>query len=196
MTRAALLMAGLVAAALAAPAGAALKEGDTAPEFEAPAALAGKGYTFALKQALKKGPVVVYFYPAAFTNGCSLQAHTFAVNADQFAAANATVIGLSLDTPEQLREFSSDPQTCAGKVPVASDTDGRIARAFDIGVSAPVAGRKNNRGVEITHGRAERTTFVVSQDGKVAATIGGIAPDENVLQALAAVRKISSTTKP
>ncbi|MBL0728573.1 peroxiredoxin [Piscinibacter sp. HJYY11] len=199
MTRAAryaALAAVLAAATLALPASAALKEGDTAPDFQAPAALAGKAYTFELKQALKKGPVVVYFYPAAFTNGCSLQAHTFAVNAEQFAAANATVIGLSLDTPEQLREFSADPQTCAGKVPVASDTDGRIARAFDIGVSAPVAGRKNNRGQEITHGRAERTTFVVAPNGKVGATIGGVAPEENVLQALAAVRKISSTSKP
>lgn len=190
------LLASLAFAAMALPATAALKEGDDAPDFEAPAALAGKGYTFALKQALKKGPVVVYFYPAAFTNGCSLQAHTFAVNADRFAQANATVIGVSLDTPEQLRDFSADPQTCAGRVPVASDTDGRIARAFDVGVSAPVAGRKNNRGQDITHGRADRTTFVVAPDGKVVATIAGIAPDENVHQALAAVRKISSSTQP
>lgn len=185
----------LASLTLATSAHAALKEGDTAPDFEAPAALDGKAYTFALKQALKKGPVVVYFYPAAFTNGCSLQAYTFAQNADQFAAANATVIGLSLDTPEQLREFSADPQSCAGKVPVASDASGRIAQAFDVRVSAPEAGRKNRRGQEITHGRADRTTFIVRPDGKVAAAIAGLAPDEQVHQALAAVRKISSQPK-
>lgn len=184
----------LASITLALPAHAALKEGDNAPDFEAPAALAGQAYTFALKQALKTGPVVVYFYPAAFTNGCSLQAHTFAVNAEHFAAANATVIGLSLDTPEQLREFSADPQSCAGKVPVASDASGRIARAFDVRVSAPEAGRKNRRGEEITHGRAERTTFIVTPDGKVAAAIAGVSPDEQVQQALIAVRKLSSTT--
>lgn len=184
----------LASITLALPAHAALKEGDSAPDFEAPAALAGQAYTFALKQALKTGPVVVYFYPAAFTNGCSLQAHTFAVNAEHFAAANATVIGLSLDTPEQLREFSADPQSCAGKVPVASDASGRIARAFDVRVSAPEAGRKNRRGEEITHGRAERTTFIVTPDGKVAAAIAGVSPDEQVQQALIAVRKLSSTT--
>lgn len=186
----------LASVALASPAHAALKEGDTAPDFEAPAALAGQAYTFALRQALKKGPVVVYFYPAAFTNGCSLQAHTFALNAEQFAAAGASVIGLSLDTPEQLREFSADPQSCGGKVPVASDASGLIARAFDVRVSAPEAGRKNRRGEDITHGRAERTTFIVTPDGKVAAVIAAVAPDEQVRQALATVRKISSTAKP
>jgi peroxiredoxin len=189
------LLAGILACSLAWSAVAALRAGDDAPAFEAPAALAGKAYTYTLKQALKSGPVVVYFYPAAFTNGCSLQAHTFAQNAEQFAAASASVIGLSLDTPEQLREFSTDPQSCAGKVPVASDTDGRIARAFNLQVSEPAAGRKNLRGQDITHGRAERTTFIVTPDGKVAATITGVAPDLNVHQALAAVRKLSTHDK-
>ena len=92
------LCAGLVAALLAAPAFAALKEGDTAPAFEAPASLAGKTFSFSLRDALKKGPVVVYFYPSAYTGGCNVQAHTFAVNHDKFAAAGASIVGVSLDS--------------------------------------------------------------------------------------------------
>jgi thioredoxin-dependent peroxiredoxin len=190
------LLASLLAGAFALPAGAALKEGDTAPDFKADASLAGQPFTYSLKDALKKGPVVVYFYPAAFTGGCSIQAHTFAVNADKFAAAGASVIGVSLDSIAQLNDFSADPQSCAGKVPLASDADGRIARSFDISVSATEPGRKTKRGEEITHGRAERTTFIVTPDGKVARTVGGIAPDLNVHQALDAVQKLALARKP
>ena len=85
---------------------AALKQGDVAPDFKAEASLAGKEFTFSLRDALKKGPVVVYFYPAAFTGGCNLQAHTFAENHDKFAAANASVIGVSLDSISRLNDFS------------------------------------------------------------------------------------------
>lgn len=189
------LLAGLLAAALALPVGAALKEGDTAPDFKAPASLAGKAFTYSLKDALKKGPVVVYFYPAAFTNGCSLQAHSFAVNADKFAAAGASIIGVSLDSIAQLNDFSADPQSCAGKIPLASDADGRIARSFDIAVSEAEAGRKDRRGQEIGHGRAERTTFIVTPDGRVAGTVGGVAPELNVQHALEAVQKIAAGRK-
>jgi peroxiredoxin Q/BCP len=189
------LLAGLLASAIAWPAAAALKEGDPAPDFKAEASFAGKPFTYSLKDALKKGPVVVYFYPAAFTGGCSIQAHTFAVNADKFAAAGASIIGVSLDSLAQLNEFSADPQSCAGKIPLASDADGQIARSFDIGIAATEPGRKNNRGQEISHGRAERTTFIVTPDGKVAHTVGGLAPDLNVHQALAAVQKLSTKKK-
>ena len=88
---------------------AALKQGDTAPDFKAQASLAGKEFTFSLRDALKKGPVVVYFYPAAFTGGCNLQAHTFAEDHDKFAAAGASVIGGSLDSISRLNDFSADP---------------------------------------------------------------------------------------
>jgi thioredoxin-dependent peroxiredoxin len=190
------LLASLLAGAFALPADAALKEGDAAPDFKADASLAGKAFTYSLKDALRRGPVVVYFYPAAFTGGCSIQAHTFAVNADKFAAAGASIIGVSLDSLAQLNEFSADPQSCAGKIPLASDADGRIAKAFDIAVSEAAPGRKNNRGQEITHGRTERTTFIVTPDGKVARTVGGIAPDLNVHQALDAVQKLAAAKKP
>jgi len=187
----ALLLAGTTLPALAA-----LKEGDAAPDFKAEASLAGKAFRYSLKDALKRGPVVVYFYPAAFTAGCSIQAHTFAENADKFAAAGASIVGVSLDSIAGLNEFSADPQSCAGKIPVASDSDGKIARSFDIAVADTPAGRKNTRGEEITHGRAERTTFIVTPDGKVAAAVGGLAPDLNVHKALEAVQKIASAKKP
>src|SRR5690349_14277559 len=153
MNRAAL--AGLSAALLVSPASsvfAALKEGDAAPAFTAPASLAGKAFNFSLKESLKHGPVVVYFYPAAFTGGCNLQAHTFAINQEKFAAAGATIVGVSLDSITRLNDFSADPQYCGGKIAVASDADGRIAKAYDLTVRAAVAGRQDTRGADIDHG--------------------------------------------
>jgi peroxiredoxin len=186
-----LVLAGLVlSGALAQPAFAALKEGDKAPEFTAPASLAGKEFNFALKDALKKGPVVVYFYPAAFTGGCNAQAHAFSENSDKFAAAGASIIGVSLDKIATLNQFSADPQYCAGKIPVASDADGKIAKSYDLQVREAKPGAKNTRGDEIGHGFAERTTFVVMPAGKVAATIGNVSPADNVAKALEAVQQL------
>lgn len=182
----------LLSAALATPALADLKEGDKAPDFTAQASLAGKTFNYTFKDALKKGPVVVYFYPSAFTGGCNLQAHTFAENVDKFAAAGATVIGVSLDSIKRLNAFSADPEYCAGKVAVASDPDGRIARSFDLAVADIPAGRKDTRGNEIDHGRVDRVTFVIKPDGKVAATIGGVAPVTNVEKALETVTRLAS----
>ncbi|MFN2548274.1 MAG: peroxiredoxin, partial [Myxococcales bacterium] len=173
-----------------AAASAALKEGDKAPQFTAPASLAGKEFTFALKDALHKGPVVVYFYPAAFTGGCNRQAHDFSEKSDQFTAAGATVIGVSLDKIATLNQFSSDPQYCAGKIPVASDSAGKIAKSYDLKVADAKPGAKNTRGDEIGHGFAERTTFIVTPDGKIAATVGGVSPSDNVAKALEAVQKL------
>ena len=171
-------------------ANAALGVGDKAPEFAAPAALDGKAINFSLKDALKKGPVVVYFYPSAFTQGCNLQAHTFAVNHDKFAAAKTSIIGVSLDSQKRLIDFSSDPEYCAGKVPVASDPSGDVAKQYGLMVREGRAGAKDTRGQDIDHGFAERTTFVVGKDGKIAATITGVAPDKNVEQALAAAQSL------
>ena len=184
------LLAGLLSGVIALPAAAALKPGDSAPDFTAPASLDGKTFTFSLKQALQKGPVVVYFYPSAFTGGCNIQAHTFAVNYDKFAAAGASIIGVSLDSIARLNDFSADPQYCAGKIPVASDVNGTIAKSFDLTVRDTVAGKKDSRGVEIDHGFAERTTFIVTPDGKIAASLGGLAPAVNVDQSLAAVEQL------
>ena len=111
---------------------AALKAGDPAPDFSAKGSLAGKEFSFSLENALKKGPVVVYFFPSAFTKGCDLEAHTFAEQKDKFDAAGATIIGVSADSIERLNAFSSDPQYCAGKFPVASDGDGKIAASYNL----------------------------------------------------------------
>ncbi|RZL10572.1 MAG: peroxiredoxin [Rubrivivax sp.] len=187
-----LLLVGLLSAASLSPAIAALKEGDKAPDFAAQASLAGKAFHFSLKKTLRKGPVVVYFYPSAFTNGCNIQAHTFAVNSDKFAAAGATIVGVSLDNIARLNDFSADPQYCGGKIAVASDIDGKIARSFDLAVRDAVAGRKDTRGADLDHGFAERTTFVVTPDGKIAATVSNAAPAANVEQALAVVQKLAA----
>ena len=183
------------------PAFAALKQGDTAPDFKTQASLAGKAFTFSLRDALKTGPVVVYFYPAAFTGGCNLQAHTFAENHDKFAAAGASVIGVSLDSITRLNEFSADPRYCAGKLPVASDEKGEIAKSYDVQITdsykgQAVATMKDSRGDEIGHATAERTTFIVASDGKIVATIGGVAGDANAEQALVIVQRMAAKGTP
>jgi len=176
---------------------AALKQGDAAPDFKAQASLGGKEFTFSLHEALKTGPVVVYFYPAAFTGGCNLQAHTFAENHDKFAAAGASVIGVSLDSISRLNDFSADPQYCAGKLPVASDEKGEIAKSYDVKITDTYKGQavaklKDSRGNEIGHSTAERTTFVVASNGKIIATIGGVGGDANAEQALAVVQQLAA----
>jgi peroxiredoxin len=186
-----LVLTCLISTAISLPALAALKDGDRAPDFSAPASLAGKEFKFSLKESLKKGPVVVYFYPSAYTQGCNLQAHTFSVNQEKFAAAGASVVGVSLDSIQRLNQFSADPDYCAGKFPVASDANGSIAKSYDLTVKQ-VAGIKDTKGNEVDHGFAERTTFVVTPDGKIAATIGGMKPDENVMKALETVQQLKA----
>ena len=186
------LVSVIATGAFALPAFAALEQGVAAPDFKTQASLAGKEFSYSLKDALKKGPVVVYFYPSAYTGGCNIQAHTFAENYDKFTAAGASVIGVSLDKIATLNEFSADPDYCAGKLPVASDVDGKIAKSYDLKVGEARAGFKNTKGQEIDHGFAERTTFVVTGDGKVAATIGGMTPAANVDEALATVKRLAT----
>ena len=186
-----LLLSCLISTAICLPAVAALKDGDTAPDFTAQASLAGKEFKYSLKESLKKGPVVVYFYPSAYTQGCNVQAHTFSVNQEKFAAAGASIIGVSLDSIQRLNQFSADPEYCAGKFPVASDANGSIAKSYDLSVRE-IAGLKDTKGNEVDHGLAERTTFVVTSDGKIAATIGGMTPTENVMKALEAVQQLKA----
>jgi len=185
------LLSCLIATAVCMPALAALKQGDSAPAFTGQASLAGKEFKFSLQDSLKKGPVVVYFYPSAYTQGCNVQAHEFSVNHEKFAAAGASVVGVSLDDIQRLNQFSADPEYCAGKFPVASDADGSIAKSFELNVRQ-MAGLKDTKGNDVTHGLAERTTFVVTPDGKIAATIGGIKPAENVMKALEAVQQLQA----
>jgi peroxiredoxin Q/BCP len=189
----------LLSGAIMVPLAAALKTGERAPDFSARASLAGKEFDFSLKAALKKGPVVVYFYPSAFTGGCNIEAHTFAENKEKFDAAGATIIGVSQDSIARLNAFSADPQYCAGKIAVASDVDGGIARAYGLTKTDPRAGMKDTRGIEIDHAFTERTTFIVTPDSKIAATLSSnddkISPADHVEKSLAAVKQIA-TTKP
>ncbi len=171
----------------------ALEAGDSAPMFEARASLAGEEFDFSLADALQDGPVVVYFYPSAYTQGCNIQAHEFAVNMDAFEAAGASVIGVSLDSIERLNDFSADPEYCAGELAVASDVDGSIAGSFDINVMQGPEGLEDTRGEVIGHDFADRVTFIVTPDGKIAETFGGreVSPFDNVQMSLAAVQRLA-----
>ena len=184
-----------ISAALCTPAFAALKPGDRAPEFSAPASLAGKEFHFSLRAALKKGPVVVYFYPSAFTSGCDLEAHTFSQDKDQFTAAGASIIGVSEDSVARLNQFSADPKYCAGRFPVASDPSGKIGAAYGVPAVPGRPGMKDVRGVAIGHGFFERTTFVVGKDGKIVAAFSSkadhLTPDAHVKKALAIVQQLA-----
>src|SRR5215471_11488305 len=122
---------------------AALNVADRAPDFSTRASLAGKEFNFSLAEALKKGPVVVYFYPSAYTKGCDLEAHTFAEQKDKFDAAGATIIGVSGDSIARLDQFSADPDYCAGKFPVVSDADLHIASSYNLTTTAAQAGAKD-----------------------------------------------------
>jgi peroxiredoxin Q/BCP len=187
-----LLSAPLLAlAAGAAPAIAALQSGAAAPLFVAQASLNGKDFSYSLKEALKKGTVVVYFYPSAYTQGCDLQAHTFATQIADFTAAGATVVGVSLDSIDRLNEFSADPEFCAGKFPTASDATGSIAKSFDLTVHDARADVKDVRGKPVAHGFAERTTFIITPDGKIHETIGGVSATENVQHSLETVQALA-----
>jgi peroxiredoxin Q/BCP len=171
---------------------AALAAGAPAPDFKAPASLAGKAFDYSLADALARGPVVVYFYPSAFTGGCNLEAHTFAVEHEKFVAAGASIVGVSLDDIGRLNAFSADPDYCGGKIPVASDTHGRIADDYEVAVHAATPGRKDTRGAAIEHDFAERSTFVIGRDGRVVAALERLSPTENVAQALAVVQKLAA----
>jgi peroxiredoxin len=160
----------LLASACALPAGAALKSGDKAPDFTLQAALDGKEFTFSLAEALKKGPVVVYFYPKAFTKGCSIEAHDFAQAIDRFHDLGATVIGVSHDDITTLDKFSV--AVCQSKFPVAADVDGNVMKAWDTVLEA---------------GYANRTSYVIAPDGKILYAFTDMSPDhhvENTLKAL------------
>jgi len=188
----ALMVVGLGSAV---PAVAALKAGEPAPSFTLQASHAGKETTFTLDKALAKGPVVVYFYPAAYTRGCNVEAHTFAEAKDKFDAAGATIIGVSQDSIKRLNDFSKDPEYCAGKFTVASDADGKVTKAFDLKVRQVEAGMKDSRGVELDHAFSERTTFVITSDHKIVATFSsaddGIKPQDHVEKSLAIVEQLA-----
>ena len=172
----------------------ALSKGATAPMFTTRASLAGNEFGFSLAKALAKGPVVLYFYPAAYTGGCDLEAHTFAELKDKFTAAGATIIGVSADDIQRLNSFSSNPDYCAGKFAVASDPGGKIAATYGLALIPPQAGVKDVTGQEVTHGFIPRTTFVIDKNDKIVAVFSSktdhISPDEHVKKSLAIVTKL------
>jgi len=143
---------------------------------------------------------VVYFYPAAYTGGCDLEAHTFATEKDKFSAAGATIIGVSADSIARLNQFSSDPKYCAGKFAVASDPDGKIATQYDLKMMPPQKGVTDVEGKPVTHGFFPRTTFVIDRDGKVVSTFSSkedqLTPDEHVKRSLAIVQRMHSDKAP
>jgi thioredoxin-dependent peroxiredoxin len=171
-----------------------LSKGSKAPMFSAKASIAGNELEFSLKKALARGPVVLYFYPSAYTGGCDLEAHTFAEFQDKFTAAGATIIGVSADDIERLKSFSSDPDYCGGKFAVASDPEGKIAATYGLTLKAPKPGVKDVRGVEVTHGFIPRTTFVINKNRKIVAVFSSetdhISADDHVKKSLAIVKDL------
>ena len=166
------------ALALTTPAFAELPSGARAPDFAAKGALAGKPFSFSLKDALKKGPVVLYFYPKAFTQGCTLEAHAFAEASDDFKAAGATVIGMSNDKIETLQKFSTE--ACRDKFAVAAATP-QVIKSYDVALKA----------VGIPTGLTKRTSYVIGRDGKIVMVHSDMDYRDHVKLTLAAVRKLA-----
>jgi len=155
-------------------ASAALKPGDKAPDFSAQASLGGQVSTFSLAEALKKGPVVLYFYPAAFTTGCTIEAHLFAEAIDRYKALGATVIGVSNDKIETLNKFSVSE--CRSKFAVAADTDQKIMKSYDA-----VMLMKSDY--------ASRTSYVIAPDKTIIYEFSSMSPDKHVENTLAALQQ-------
>lgn len=165
----------MTALLLAAPgARAALPDGATAPDFTATASLGGNTYSFSLADALKKGPVVLYFYPAAFTPGCTVEAHDFAKAMPEFKALGATVIGVSHDPIAKLQRFSVSE--CRKQFPVASDASGAIMKEYDAVLT------KYPR-------YANRTSYVIAPDGKILYSYTNLNPAGHVANTMAVVRR-------
>ncbi|HLI95824.1 MAG TPA: peroxiredoxin [Candidatus Baltobacteraceae bacterium] len=176
-----LFAAAVMVALTSAPALAALSVGASAPDFNAQASMGGKVFNFSLADALKKGPVVLYFYPAAFTKGCTIEAHTFAAAMDQFKALHATVIGVSHDNIDTLNKFSVSE--CRSKFPVAADPSLTVAKQYDAVLpQAPTY--------------ANRTSYVIAPDGKILATLTDLShPQQHVTNALAVLKQYESSQK-
>jgi peroxiredoxin len=168
------MLIALCACLLSAPLYAALEPGARAPDFTTAATLAGKPFTFSLADALKQGPVVLYFYPAAFTPGCTVEAHEFAEATDQFKALGATVIGVSHDPIDTLNKFSVTE--CRNKFAVASDADQTITKAYDAVLA-------------VKPQYADRTSYVIAPSGKIIYEYTALNPDQHVANTLAAVQK-------
>jgi thioredoxin-dependent peroxiredoxin len=172
---AAVLALGSVGVMLAAPADAALAQGASAPDFTAEGALGGQPFSFHLAEALKTGPVVVYFFPAAFTPGCTAETKLFADKADEFAAAGATLIGVTRGNVEQLAKFSTE--ACRSKFPVAAISK-QTMKAYKASMT-------------FSPGWTDRTSYVIAQDGTIVLTYSSGKPDGHVTKTLDAVKALA-----
>jgi peroxiredoxin len=176
----ALVLSTVVAVSLSSPGLSALKPGSKAPEFSTLASLAGKEFSFSLASALKKGAVILYFYPAAFTEGCTLEAHEFAEAVEEFARLDATVIGVSRDSIEVLDRFSVSE--CRNKFAVAADTDGKISKAYDAVLNDNPA-------------YSNRTSYVIAPDRKIIYEYTNLDYAKHVSNALLAVKAWKESKK-
>ena len=175
MRPAALALAAATATLAAGCAHAGLPVGAAAPDFTAPAALGGKPFSFTLSKALARGPVVLYFFPAAFTSGCTQEAHDFAEATADFAKAGATVVGVTAGNADRIAEFSK--VECRDKFAVAADPGAKIAAQYKSTLA-------------LRPGWSDRTSYVIGQDGKVKFTYSNLNPDKHVALTLAEVRKL------
>ena len=155
-------------------ASAVLKVGDKAPDFTTEASLGGHSYSYSLADALKKGPVVVYFYPAAFTKGCTIEAHEFADAVDQYKHYGATVIGVSHDDIGTLEKFSVSE--CRSKFPVAADPQRHIIDAYDAAMP-------------LVKTMANRVSYVIAPDGTIIYEYTSLSPDKHVVNTMSAVKE-------
>jgi peroxiredoxin len=165
--------------ALSAPwaAHAALAPGSAAPLITTQAALAGKSFSFSLADALKKGPVVLYFFPAAFTSGCTVEAHEFAEATDEFAKMGATVIGLTAGNIDRINEFSS--VECRNK--------------FAVGVATPATIKSYDVALAVKPGWSDRTSYVIAPDGKIVFAYSALSPAGHVSGTMNAVKGWKAT---
>ncbi len=173
--------AALVLLCLGKAAVAALDIGDAAPRFTTQAAFDGKVFQYSLAEALAKGPVVLYFFPAAFSVDCSIEAHAFAASMDKFTALGATVIGVSGDDIGTLSKFSQ--QACQSRFPVASDTSQSIMKSFD----AVMQTRPDY---------ANRISYLITPNDKIASFYLSLNPEWHVQRMLGALRELPGTGKP
>ena len=161
-----------------------LKSGDAAPDFTVQAAQGGKEFKFSLAEALKKGPVVLYFYPKSFTAICTIEAHEFAENIENFEAAGATVIGISSDKIVVQREFST--KECRDKFPVGADPSLSVIKAYDAAFNIPLSGLAF----------ADRISYVISPEGKILYSYADSNAEKHIKNTLAVVRKWREEHKP
>jgi peroxiredoxin Q/BCP len=174
LTRAIAMPVAIAALAICGAAEAALPVGSAAPTFSSQASLAGKPFPFSLQESLGKGPTVLYFFPVAFTEGCTLEAHAFAEATDQFNQLGATVVGVTAGNVDRVAEFSK--LECRDKFAVVADPGAVIAKEYGVAQSSKKFGMISSR-----------TSFVIAPDGKILLVYTSDEPYEHIKRTMAVV---------